>query len=379
MCCAFLTGTASLQASAQANVGVRPLLGRVYNGSQVLGHIGKFACLWDAKTGRLLRKMDGGKDEVISAEFNHDGDRALSFSFGPSQDPVVWNTSARLWDVSDGRELTRVDHQLYCKLSPQGDRIATLHWDQAAYDSPAHSGTRVSMWDVATNRSLFDSPIDLPIDARIEFSSDGRLLVAYRDNAEILDSRTGEHVSRLDLKRADPPWDVTFNLSGTKVVVAGQRAEIWGTAGTFERRLLARADLPNRMPTFARFTHDGQHVIVSAYNGVSVSDAKTGQNLREISLPGFAGPLTISSDDNWCLVMWSDSPQDRATLLNLNTGKEVATLPFGSILGFSNDSKKFLVRVRELPDSVPSPSDGEFIVYESSTGHILRKLHLAKN
>ena len=38
-----------------------------YDGKRILGHVGEKICLWDATTGKLLRKLKGHKERIFAA------------------------------------------------------------------------------------------------------------------------------------------------------------------------------------------------------------------------------------------------------------------------------------------------------------------------
>lgn len=163
-------------------------------------------CVWDAETGKLLRRADV-PDLVNCVAFSPEGARLLSGS---------WNHGVRLWNVSqtNGKfSLVEVPHQqryerpIYAvAFSPDGKRFASgggiWRWDLDSGEQPRmlDTGPRgarglvfspdgrllastsdgiVQFWDVESGRLVqqlgnFRDPLEVEA---IAFSADGRLLI----------------------------------------------------------------------------------------------------------------------------------------------------------------------------------------------------------
>ena len=63
--------------------------------------------LWDAQTGKEIRKFEGHTEAVWSLAFSPDGRRALSGSGRYTLDSP--DTTVRLWDVETGKELHKFE------------------------------------------------------------------------------------------------------------------------------------------------------------------------------------------------------------------------------------------------------------------------------
>jgi tricorn protease-like protein len=92
--------------------------------------------LWDAKTGKELRKLDNKDRMAWSLAFSPDGRRLLSGHGGFCQNGFVnagGDTAVRLWDVSSGKELRKIDgHTNYVKglaFSPDGRLAVSVSTD----------------------------------------------------------------------------------------------------------------------------------------------------------------------------------------------------------------------------------------------------------
>ena len=119
-------------------------------------------CLWDATTGKELRRFKGHRGIFRSILFSPDGKTLASGS---------WDQTLRLWNVSTGQELRQLgdrDGSIPAAFSPDGKILASL--------SPAGS---VTLWDMATGKRLRQ----LPVNPRcVAFSPDGRTLASGGDN-----------------------------------------------------------------------------------------------------------------------------------------------------------------------------------------------------
>ena len=56
----------------------------------------KTAKLWDLETGKLFKTLIGHKGEVISINFNAEGDKVMTGSF---------DGTAKIWDVKSGKTI----------------------------------------------------------------------------------------------------------------------------------------------------------------------------------------------------------------------------------------------------------------------------------
>jgi predicted NACHT family NTPase len=94
--------------------------------------------LWDAATGKELRRFEGHTAGVSSAAFSPDGRRVVSGS---------WDRTLRLWDVETGKELCRFEGHTgsltAVAFSPDGRRVLSSSYDRT-----------VRLWDVEKGKEL---------------------------------------------------------------------------------------------------------------------------------------------------------------------------------------------------------------------------------
>jgi eukaryotic-like serine/threonine-protein kinase len=257
--------------------------------------------IWEAKSGRLLHVLDGGKDHPIcGAHFSADSRRLVTLSAGAgrSADPGPTETvtgtvdgketmvpnakcTARIWDVDSGKQIAVLQGHAgqvhVAAFSPDGERVVTA----------SHDGT-VRLWD-ATN---------------------GKQLALFKGH------RGGVGCA-------------VFNPDGQMVLTAGddKTARLWDAHTGEERYVLIGHDGPVRS---ASFSPDGNLVLTCSGKGAS---GGAGVQI-ELQRPG------------------SDSSKEDGTarLWNARTGKPVCQLtdPLGMVAtaAFSADGRSVLAIIR---------------------------------
>jgi WD40 repeat protein len=118
--------------------------------------------LWDAKTGKELRAIQGHKNNVLGVGFSPDGKRIASAST---------DRTLAVWDVSTGKELLRLKgHKgpvFSVKFSHDGNRIVSGSWDKT-----------VKLWNADTGVELFTlGNLSGPI-VSVACSPDGKRIAA---------------------------------------------------------------------------------------------------------------------------------------------------------------------------------------------------------
>jgi hypothetical protein len=97
-------------------------------------------CLWNAKTGKLLKRLKGHGAPVLDAVFSPDGKRAL----GGSADKTV-----RVWDLESGKEL-------FCLREHKSSvpRVAFSPDGRRALSGGHHPDPRICLWNLETGALL---------------------------------------------------------------------------------------------------------------------------------------------------------------------------------------------------------------------------------
>lgn len=161
--------------------------------------------IWDARTGRELRKLKGHPDGVGSAEFSPDG----RFVLTAGQDGV-----ARISDATTGEEL-RV-------LSRVGGLVNSATYSRDGTHVVTVGGDRtVRVWDASTGRHLQALSGQRMRLAHASFSPDGRLVVAGGGDmtTQLWDWRTGKSLAVLR-QHADFVNHATFSPDGKLLLTA---------------------------------------------------------------------------------------------------------------------------------------------------------------
>ena len=143
--------------------------------------------VWDAKSGKELKRLDGHESTVGTLAFSADSRYLLS----GSDDKTV-----RLWSVTNWQEVRRYeghsDNVVAVSFSADGKLIAAASWDKSILVWDRESGAVVKK--VENNGWWFSA---------VSFSSDGKLLVAasYDGTVQVLDPNTGKNILRLHVPK----------------------------------------------------------------------------------------------------------------------------------------------------------------------------------
>jgi WD40 repeat protein/serine/threonine protein kinase len=238
------------------------------------------AKIWDAATGRAIRKLQGGhRGHINAVEFSLDGRQLLTA--GDDGIARLWNvetgkptgthflghsaritaatfsqdgtqvltasgdTTARIWDPATGREIHRLTgHQwavLCGQFSHDGQRAITGSADNTA-----------KIWDLTTGKESITLAGHTAAVTSVAFSPDAtRVLTGSRDNtAKLWDAQTGKEIVSLP-GHTQEVTSVAFSPDGLRVLTASRdgTAIIWLAKDWRERPI---ADLGLRIEGMRR-------------------------------------------------------------------------------------------------------------------------------
>ncbi len=351
--------------------------------------------IWEAATGRQLRRFQGHSGGVFDVAFSPDGHRFVSAS---------WDKTAAVWDVDSGTRLfTLPGHRtgtFAVSYSPDGRLIAT---GSGVYKQAGD----VSVWNAATGQKLVTLTQHRNHVGSLAFSTDGRLMLsgdwsgtailwntstwtpvrtiaAHPDTATVRFSPDGRRfvtagwdgtvklwttasgaLSKTFLGHTGSVTDVAFSPDGTKIATVSKDHTliVWDleSAG----RLLSIDELSGWVPSVS-FRADGR-ALLTGFDGKAVEwDSKSGRRLRTWETHSDMvravavspdGQLAASGGDDALVALWD---MRNGLLLHLLRGHEA------SVRGvrFSPDGDRLLT----------CSLDGTLRIWDVATGDELLRL-----
>jgi len=272
--------------------------------------------LWEASSGREIRKLTGHDGSIRGLAFSSDGRYLAS---GNSDGTV------KLWDVATGRELRTLMHiagVTAVSFSPDGKTLA------AGCTGMVRGGGTVKVWELATGRE---------IRARASRWNNIMALAFVANNRLLLSASTDENNEYGVVEMYDPEQDrqvlslpivaVAFSPDGRWAAAAqgGNNIRLWELATSREG-----ASLPspsgNMSPAVA-FSMDGRWLAARGpdYKSVKIWDVASGTEVQ--SLVGHTSAVTTlafsqdgrriaSGSDGWRVRVWDRETGRQESLLS---------------------------------------------------------------
>lgn len=350
----------------------RPIRTWDYDGKQILGHVGEEIRLWDATTGKLLRKLQGHKERLFTLRFSPDGVHALSSSWmapGPMVDYKSKDTRTIVWNLANGDDVAHFPDQVAGEFSADGKRIVTFSkrpdgstsFDAVVSDVSSGLGiTKVTLDDYSGPD--WDALHFTPDGRRFAHVEHGAFLLYNHGSVVLFDAGDGRQVGKKVTARSDG--------GGHRFTAAGALAS-WGrakaTVTDAESGRVVRSAAHDLGMVDSVWAHDGGRVVaLRGGKELKVLDLATGKMTTGDALgPYLFGRAVVSPDDRHLLVEWggANDVEPGIGLYDMGTGKEIARVKVperGHIIGFAPDSKTLLV------------GGPEFVIYDAENGTRLR-------
>jgi WD40 repeat protein len=337
--------------------------------------------IWDARTGRLLSRLEGHAKYVSSTQFSPDGGKIITGSY---------DRSAKLWDIKNAKLLNRLrgDQLVFntVQFSRDGKYILTSAENQA-----------IKVWNVDNGKLMFFAKGDtslanpsLGATFMAKFSPDSKLIVtswSTDESVKIFDIESGSLKHEFIC-----PTPVTLTAfssnSGELAIASGDRcARIWDLQSGRLKYLISD-DNESQLNSYdsifsdtfasstsqpARFSPDGNTVFTSPASGITEAwDVTTGKllyTLKNITLlenpfsPDSRYFITVSGGDSLSQVIKS---------FNVSTVREIKTgRPVHSFKGNANVLKPFSPDKSKI---ITTSSRGDIFVWNLLTGAMLSTL-----
>ena len=301
------------------------------------------ARLWDLSSGREIRRFEGQLSGVSSVAFSPDGRLVLTGSS---------DSTARLWDVSSGHEIRvfkgHSEEVTSVAFAPDGRSVLTGSGDKTA-----------RLWDLSTGREIRRFKGHSDGVSSVAFSPDGRRvltggngrsgLTEVANTARLWDVSSGLEIRRFE-GHSKGITSVAFSPDGRSVVTGSrdETARLWdvsdgGEIDFFLSGFLTEAHI--NLVNSVAFSPDGRLVLTgNEDNKVHLWDLSSRRELRRLEgHSSSVSSVAFSSDGRYVL---TGSADRTARLWDLGSGREIRSFdgdsdPVNSV-AFSADGRSVL-------------------------------------
>jgi WD40 repeat protein/tetratricopeptide (TPR) repeat protein len=297
------------------------------------------ARLWDVSTGKQLTPPLRHATKVLQAAFSPGGRRLVTASAG----------AARLWDTATGKLLWSLPHRgrvLQASFSRDGRRLVTAGADRTA-----------RIWDTKTGKEIAPSLKHRKGVRKASFSPDGRHVVtaSLDRTARVWEAKTGKCLSVL--KHKDKVWDAEFSPDGRRIVTASddKTARVWDArTGQPLQTLREHKD----EVTHAAFSPDGRYLVTAGQDSwAQVHDADSGRptgsplvHHHVVNLAAFSpdGRRVLTASEDQTARVWDAGTGEPLTppLEHLNGVRFAAFSPDGRLVVTASQDR--LVRLWDI-------------------------------
>ncbi|KAK0731912.1 quinon protein alcohol dehydrogenase-like superfamily [Lasiosphaeris hirsuta] len=307
--------------------------------------------IWDAKSGKEVRKLEGHSGWVSSVAFSPDGSRIASGS---------WDETIRIWDAKSGKEVRKLEgHSNWVSsvaFSPDGSRIASGSADET-----------IRIWDAKSGKEVRKLEGHSGWVSSVAFSPDGsRIASESADKTiRIWDAKSGKEVRKLE---GHSGWvsSVAFSPDGSRIASGSwdETIRIWDAKSGKEVRKL---EGHSNWVSSVAFSPDGSRIASgSADETIRIWDAKSGKEVRKLEgHSGWVSSVAFSPDGSRIA---SGSADKTIRIWDAKSGKEVRKLEghSGSVssVAFSPDGSRI----------ASGSADKTIRIWDAKSGKEVRKL-----
>jgi WD40 repeat protein len=259
----------------------------------VTSHAAQGLLVWDARDGRMRRRIELGLDAIHDFAVTPDGSRVAVAGFVIDAEKGVWVQRLALLDLQTGREAIRSeggdDHGIWrLTFTADGKTIAAINGDTLSFWDPssAKKSRQVKvgehqLWAIASCGDV-SSPLVVVGGEQIHVYrvADGRV-------ERMIKVEEGRFVGHLT---SSPDGRTIAAVCGNEAAI-----RLWNAA---DGRLLGQLTGKNQLVRRFAFSPDGNHLAATGQQGhLSLWDLETGVETEPFATEGLAeGPLAFSPD-----------------------------------------------------------------------------------
>jgi WD40 repeat protein len=277
------------------------------------------ARLWEAATGRFLRKFDAAAAMVF---FSPDGRCVLTagtgnvVTYSVKKEPTTRpRADAKLWDVETGSLLQEFDKMgqrvTAVAFSPDSRRLLII-------------GDTSAIWDVKTDKQVPLESAGNIIAYAAAFSPEGKYVVTGGINLEVWDAETGKRLRQFQTYTMSNSGAVAFTPDGQGVLVwtESHKAQLWDVSTENLKREIAIATATD---SAVAFSPDGRYVVTGSKNKTAqVWDMSANRLVCEVAgLDGIFTAFAFSPDSHNFLAA---ERVNAARVWEVESGRLVSTL-----------------------------------------------------
>jgi len=240
------------------------------DGRQIVTATNKQVCFWDAASGKMLRSISAGQDNIVHMALHDKADRVVTaIESGGRSLAVVWEASSgrRLQTIAapEGKPITRV------AFTPDGRVVGLVKNGDG-------KASQAVVWNAETGQVLHTLSDEAEFHA-VTFRGDGGQAAAAVHNRILLwDPATGRPTRAIHGLTTSAAT-VAMSPDGSRVLLCGILKEPAIMLDAATRRWLYTFTEPADIDA-AAFSPDGKQFAVAAGKSVVVRDVATGQVVR---------------------------------------------------------------------------------------------------